>query len=138
MDTVVVHTNCHKDCIQVILVCEFPARQQLRSQKGPTKPKNRANSTKEFSEQFEGDYQLQPNTTRVLRQIAHQIVHPNVQQNLSHTVSLWYLVCPQTYAATITEDIPRVASFWWGASSSPQLCVQSVKGWLPCAKVSST
>ena len=26
----------------------------IRSQKGPTKPKDRTNSTKEFSEQFEG------------------------------------------------------------------------------------
>ena len=27
---------------------------KIRNQKGPTKPKNRTNSTKEFSEQFEG------------------------------------------------------------------------------------
>ena len=26
---------------------------------------------------------------------SHQKVHPNVRQNLCHTVSLWYLFCPQ-------------------------------------------
>ena len=42
----------------------------LRSQKGATKPKNRPNSTKEFSEQFEGVIGSLPIKTGVLRQIA--------------------------------------------------------------------
>ena len=42
----------------------------FRSQRGPTKPNNRTNSTKEFSEQFEGVIGSLPRKTRVLRQIA--------------------------------------------------------------------
>ena len=59
-----------------------------------TKPKNCTNSTKELSEQFGGGYRSLPIKTRALRQIAPE-VHPNVRQNLCHTVSLWYLFCPQ-------------------------------------------
>ena len=43
---------------------------KIRSQKGLTKPKNRTNSTKAFSEQFEGVIRSLPNNTRVVRQIA--------------------------------------------------------------------
>ena len=39
-------------------------RPSIRSQKRPTKPKNRTNSTKEFSEQFGGGYRSLPSKTK--------------------------------------------------------------------------
>ena len=53
----------------------------VSSQKGPTKPKNRTSSTKEFSEQFEGVTGHCPVNT------GFEANHPNVRQNLWHTVS---------------------------------------------------
>ena len=56
--------------------------------KGPkktTKPENCTNSTKEFSEEFEGFTQQ----NKDLRQIAPES-SPEVRQSLCHTISLWY------------------------------------------------
>ena len=41
----------------------FSLPYKFRSQKGPTKPKNRTNSTKEFSERFKGRYRSLPSKT---------------------------------------------------------------------------
>ena len=57
----------------------------LRSQKGPTKPKNRANSTKEFSEQFEGVTGSFLCKTRVLGQIAPESSPERSAKSLSHS-----------------------------------------------------
>ena len=62
--------------------------------KNPPKPKKRTNSTKEFSEQFEGFTGSLHSKTRLLRQIAPES-SPERSVNLCHTVSLWYLFCPQ-------------------------------------------
>ena len=55
------------------------------------------NSTKESSEQFEGITGHYP-VKQGFRGKSLQKVHPNVLQNLCHTVSLWYLFCPQGHA----------------------------------------
>ena len=62
----------------------------IRSQKGPTKPKNRTNSTNEFSEQFEGVTGHYPSKQGFWGK-SHQKVHPNVRPNICHIVSLWCL-----------------------------------------------
>ena len=50
-----------------------------------TKPKNRTNSTKEFSEQFEGFIGSLPNKTRVLRQITPESSPERSANSLSHS-----------------------------------------------------
>ena len=56
--------------ISYYLVHVFLRSSSLRSQNGLTKPPNRKNLTKYFSEQFEGITGSLPSKTRVLRQIA--------------------------------------------------------------------
>ena len=78
---------------------------KIRSQKRTTKPKNRTNGTKEFSEQFEGVTGRFP-VKQGLWGKSHQKVHPNVRQNLCHTVSLWYLVCPRKKGSVEPQELP--------------------------------
>ena len=68
----------------------------VRSQKGLTKPKNRTNSTKELSEQFEGISGSLPSKTRVLRQIAPGSSPERLAKSLSHSFFLWCLFCHQS------------------------------------------
>ena len=66
------------------------------SQKGPTKPKNRTNSTKESSEQFEGATGSLPSKTGVLRQIAPGSSPERSAKSLSHSffvVPLYPSIC---------------------------------------------
>ena len=66
---------------------------KVRSQKRTPKPKNRTNSTKEFSEQFEGVTGHYP-LKQGLWGKSHQKVHPKVRRNLCRKSSLGYLFCP--------------------------------------------
>ena len=58
------------------------------------KAKDRTNSTRGFSDQFEWVTGSFPSKTRVLRRIAPES-SPECSQNVCHAVSLWYLPCPQ-------------------------------------------
>ena len=86
----------------------------LRRQKGLTKPKNRTNSTKEFSGQFKKVAGSIPSKTRAWSK-SHQKVHPNVRQNLCHRVSLWHLVCPQALGR---ETLGRCSSLVTGENGT--------------------
>ena len=63
----------------------------LRGQKGPTKPRNRANNTKAFSEQFEGK---PPSKTRVLRQIVPESSPESSAKSSSHNFFMVPFFCP--------------------------------------------
>ena len=58
---------------------------KVKSQKGRTKPKNCMNSTKEYSEQFEGVTVSLPSKTRVLRQIAPESSPERSAKSLWHS-----------------------------------------------------
>ena len=67
---------------------------RIKDQKRTPKPKKRTNSTKEFSEQFEGatgHYTVKQGFGGE----SHQKVHLKVRQNLCRKSSLGYLFCPQ-------------------------------------------
>ena len=74
------------------------------------KPKSRTKSTKEFSEKMEGVTGSFPPERQGLWGKSHQKAHPNVRQNLCHTVSLWYLFCPQLSAPSVSGSQKR--GFW--------------------------
>ena len=93
--------SCEGATFRWILIWE----PNFRSPRGPTKPKNRTNSTKEFSEQFEGVTGHYP-VKQGFWGKSDQKVHPNVRQNLCHAVSLWYLACPQQ----LTMQLPKSSS----------------------------
>ena len=61
------------------------ARLRSGAKKEPQSPKNRTNSTKEFSEQFEGVSGSLPSKTRVLRQIAPESSPESSAKSLSHS-----------------------------------------------------
>ena len=63
----------------------LPTSFQGPSQKDPTKPRIRAKSTKELSEQFEGDTGHHPLKNRVLRQIAPESSPERSAKPLSHS-----------------------------------------------------
>ena len=65
----------------------------IKGQKRTPKPKECTNSTKEFSEQVEGDTGHYPVKLGFWGK-SHQKVHPKVRQNLCRTSSLGYLFCP--------------------------------------------
>ena len=65
----------------------------VRSPKRTPKPKNRANSTKEISEQFEGVAGHYP-LKQGFRGQSHQKVHPKVRRHLCRKRSLGFLCCP--------------------------------------------
>ena len=61
-----------------------------------TKPENRMNVAKEFFEQLEGvTGSLASNPVNKSFEANRTRSSPRVWQNLCHTVSLWYLICPQ-------------------------------------------
>ena len=102
------------------------------AKKEPTKPKNRTNNTKEFFEQFEGVTGNYP-VNQGFWGKSHQKVHPNVRQNICHTVSLWYLFCLQYVA------ISRACLTTRGACFETNRKWQSIAGTLAgCARGHST
>ena len=70
---------------------------EIRSQKGPTKPKNRTNSTTEFSEQFEGVTGHYP-VKQAFWGKSHQKVHPNCSAKyLSHSFFVVPFLFPKRF-----------------------------------------
>ena len=70
---------------------------QFRSQKGHIKPTNRMNSTKEFSEQFEGLTGSLPTKTRILRQIAPESSPEPSAKSLSRSFSAAPFLSPISF-----------------------------------------
>ena len=70
---------------------------------------------REFAEQFKGATGHGP-VKETFWGNSHQKVHQNVRQHLCHTVSLWYLLCPQWLA----DDIAASR----GCIASPKACVR--------------
>ena len=88
------------------------------------KPKNRTNSTKEFSEQFEGAIGSIPSQTRVLRQIAPESSPERSAKSLSH--SFFVVPClPLTINMLQSEPVELKRGFHKikaGASLQARIC----------------
>ena len=90
-------------------------------EKGLTKPKNRTNSTKEFSKQFEGATRSLPSKTRGLRQITPE----SSPEQLANSLSQNFFVipfCPQLATMTNKLSAPKsqLADVGAGHRSSPE------------------
>ena len=49
---------------------------------------------------------------------SRQKVHPNVRQNLCHTVSLWYLFCPQVLSYPVSVQMKLAYHAWLGGNKT--------------------
>ena len=101
-------------------------------QKRTPKPKNRTNSAKEFSEQFEGGYRSMPIKTRVLRRIAPESSPESSAESLSQKffgVPFLSLIDVPNRGCTVRSgsnrtDLQRFKIAWF--ESQPQLPFDSL------------